>query len=148
MTALEFLKENEHKSEKGFLDEARYIRDNWGWLKYSYEIAIKVKMRMDELGWTQKQLSQALGCTQQHISTLLRGKANMTLETLSKLEEALQFDLIGGLLEPSPRPYRFPIRPSQYLNEPRPEDSTFPTSTSAHVAGYQPRRKKGPKKKD
>ncbi len=51
---------------------------------------------MSELGWTQKQFAEALNCTQQHVSVLLNGRVNMTLETLSKLEDALDFCLIGG----------------------------------------------------
>lgn len=145
MTTLDFLKANEHKSEKGFLEEARYIRDNWGWLKYSFAISVKVKGRMNELGWTQKQLSEALGCTQQHVSTLLKGRVNMTLETLSKLEEALHFDLIGNSLELPARPYRIPLRTAVYLNDPGQDETQVPVNTSKFVDGYKRRKKKGPK---
>ena len=92
MNTLDYLKANEHKSENGFASKAQYIEDNWFWLKYSYAIAIKVRHRMKELGMTQKKLAQELECTQQHISVLLGGRANMTLETLAKLEQALSFD--------------------------------------------------------
>ena len=147
MNTLEFLKANEHTSEKGFLEEAKYVRDNWAWLKYSYAVAIKVKARMEELGWTQKQLSAALGCTQQHVSALLKGRVNMTLETLSKLEEALNFDLIGRMLTPPAGQYRIPSSTPLYLNDPGPDAETPPVRTSTLVDGYKPRKKKGPKKR-
>jgi transcriptional regulator with XRE-family HTH domain len=146
MSTLEILKANEHKSKTGFLEEAQYVRDNWGWLKYSYAVAVKVKSRMDELGWTQKQLAEALGCTQQHISSLLKGRVNMTLETLSKLEEALQFDLIGKSLSAPTRRYRIPPSTPVYLNDPGPGERTIPVRTSTLVDGYPVRKKKGPKK--
>lgn len=146
MTTLDFLKANEHKSEKGFLEEAQYIRDNWGWLKYSFAVAVKVKGRMEELGWTQKQLSEALGCTQQHVSTLLKGRANMTLETLSKLEEALHFDLVGESLESPVRQYRIPPRTALYLNDSGQREEQVPGGTGQFVDGYKRRKKKGPKK--
>ena len=147
MNTLEILKANEHTSEKGFLEEAQYVRDNWGWLKYSYAVALRVKARMEELGWTQKQLSAALGCTQQHVSALLKGRVNMTLETLSKLEEALNFDLIGRMLTPPTGQYRIPSSTPLFLNDPGPDAEMPPVRTSTLVDGYQPRKKKGPKKR-
>ena len=128
------MKANEHKSKKGFLSEAQYLKDNWGWLKYSYAIAIKVRSRMSELGWTQKQLAEALNCTQQHISVLLNGRVNMTLETLAKLEEAMKCSLISVDI------------PTSYLNAPRIGETKPDIDTSSLVDGYMPRKKKGPKK--
>lgn len=147
MNTLEFLKANEHKSEKGFLEEAQYIRDNWSWLKYSYAVAVNVKARMEDLGWTQKQLSAALGCTQQHVSALLKGRVNMTLETLSKLEEALNFNLIGRMLTPPAGQYRISSSTPLYLNDSGPDAEMPPVRTSTLVDGYKPRKKKGPKKR-
>ena len=147
MNTLEYLKANEHTSEKGFLKEAQYVRDNWAWLKYSYAVAIRVKARMEELGWTQKQLSVALGCTQQHVSNLLKGRVNMTLETLSKLEGALNFDLIGRMLAPPAGQYRIQASTPLFLNDPGPDAEMPPVRTSTLVDGYQPRKKKGPKKR-
>ena len=55
---------------------------------------------MAEIGMTQVVLAEKLGCTQQHISMLLKGKNNLTLETIAKLEEALDFNIIGEALIP------------------------------------------------
>ncbi len=145
MNIIDFLKANEHKSTNGFVSQAQYIKDNWSWLKYSYAVAIKVRRRMKELGITQKELAQHLCCTQQHISVLLGGKANMTLETLAKLEKALSFDLIGQSLLVFG--YSIPEENTVgYLN-----DSAVSSPiqeglrTSNLVDGYKPRKKKGPK---
>lgn len=144
MNTLDYLKANEHKSENGFVSKAQYVKDNWSWLKYSYAIAIKVRRRMKELGITQKELAQKLECTQQHISVLLGGKANMTLETLSKLEQALSFDLIGNQLVID---YSLPDQSIVgYLNDSSvggPVPDGFKTSNV--VDGYKTRKKKGPK---
>ena len=136
---------DEHKSLSGFISQAQYLKDNWPWLKYSYAVAIKVRRRMKELGITQKKLADKLECTQQHISVLLSGKANMTLETLVKLEQALSFDLIGHylLVFGSSGPLEDAVG---YLNDfvlsgPVPEG----VKTSKLVDGYKPRKKKGPK---
>jgi transcriptional regulator with XRE-family HTH domain len=141
MDTIGFLKSNEQKSTGSFVKEAQFLRDNWLWLKYSYAIALKVRKRMEELEWTQKQLASALGCTQQHISVLLNGKVNMTLETIAKLEQALGFDLIGVLT-------RFQdsdilLNKPSYLSESSHGDDI--RNTSSVVEGYKARKKKGPK---
>ncbi|MBR6346806.1 MAG: helix-turn-helix transcriptional regulator [Bacteroidales bacterium] len=144
MNAIDFFKANEYTSTRGFVSQAQYLKDNWSWLKYSYAVAIKVRHRMKELGITQKDLAQRLECTQQHISVLLTGKTNMTLETLAKLEQALSFDLIQGVLEfGNSIPDRNAVR---YLNDSSvcgPIPDGFKTSDL--VDGYKPRKKKGPK---
>lgn len=141
-----FLHSHEYKGKEDFLSMAQYLKDNWTWMKYSYAIAIKVRRRMTELGWTQKQLANVLDCTQQHISVLLNGKVNMTLETLAKIESALDFDLIGQSLE------AFTYQPQvqkvqRYLNTPGPDEEKPDIDTSTLVEGYKPRKKKGPRKK-
>lgn len=145
MNTLDFLRTNEHKSSNDFVSKAQYLKDNWEWLKYSYAIAIKVRHRMRNLGITQKELSKIMDCTQQHVSVLLSGKANMTLETLVKLEQALKFDLIGNSLEE----FRYPVSSEPapaYLNDSAGSENALQgINTSDFVEGYKPRKKKGPK---
>ena len=89
---------NEHKSNtpSKWREEAEYRRTNSRWLKYSAMIALKMRQRMSELGVTQVALAEKLGCTQQHVSTLLKGKSNLTLETIAKLEDALSMNIIDS----------------------------------------------------
>ena len=49
------------------------------------KIAVKVLLRMKLLGLMQKALAERMNCTQQYISKILKGKENMSLDTLSKL---------------------------------------------------------------
>lgn len=144
MDTLEFLRSHEHKSEHGFIERAKYLKDNWAWMKYSYAVAIKVRRRMNDLGLTQKQLADSLGCTQQHVSILLNGKVNMTLETLAKLEQALDFDLIGNSLTLFDN-YNEDRHATSYLNDSHGESDIPNIKTSDLVDGYKPRKKKGPK---
>ena len=95
MKAIEFLKKNQSDTSGKWREEAECRRRSARWLSYSAMISILVKNRMSEIGITQVHLAEKLGCTQQHISTLLKGKSNMTIETIAKLEEALDFDIIG-----------------------------------------------------
>ena len=49
---------------------------------------------MKQEGLTQKALAERMDCTQQYVSKILKGKENLSLETLSKLEDALGISLI------------------------------------------------------
>ena len=142
MNTLDFLNTNKYSGDNTFVGYAQYIRDNWAWLKYSYAIAIIVRRRMSELGMTQKQLAEEMGCSQQHISVLLNGRVNMTLETLAKLENSLQLNLLGNILEPLAE-----NSSAGFLNDPAPsQEALSDAKTSSMVDGYKPRKKKGPKK--
>lgn len=63
-------------------------------MRYSQLIAMKMLDKMEQLGMTQKALAEKMGCTQQYVSKILRGKENLSLETLSKIEEALELQLV------------------------------------------------------
>ena len=91
---------NQSDTASKWREDAEYRRRNSRWLLYSAMISLRVKTRMEEVGMTQVVLAEKLGCTQQHISMLLKGKNNMTLETIAKFEEALGFDIIGEALTP------------------------------------------------
>ena len=59
------------------------------WWKSSSVIASIVKKRMAEMGLSQIGLAVKMGCTQQYISKILKGRENLPLETLSKLGDTL-----------------------------------------------------------
>ena len=48
---------------------------------------MKMLDKMDEMGWTQQRVAEMLGCSQQYISRILKGRENLSLEMLSKLED-------------------------------------------------------------
>lgn len=59
------------------------------WLTHSQMIANTMSARMKELGMTQKMLANKMNCTQQYISKILKGHENLSLEAISKIENAL-----------------------------------------------------------
>lgn len=140
MNTLDFLNANKH--ENSFLAHAQFVKENWHWLKYSYAIAVIVKRRMTQLGVTQALLAEMMSCSQQHVSTLLKGKVNMTLETIAKLEDALQIELLSNLIS-----YTVQDSVPAILNDSGGQDDLHGIKTSSLVEGYSPRRKKGPKQK-
>ena len=82
---------NKHKSStpSKWKEEATKRRENRRWLKYSQEIAIFLHDKMEELGLTQTALAERMNCTQQYISRILKGKENLSLETITRLEDAI-----------------------------------------------------------
>lgn len=91
---LEFLETHKNETPSTWREDAEWRRDNWTWLQHSQKIAVKILLQMKVLGLTQKSLAEQMNCTQQYISKILKGKENMSLETLSKLENALKINLI------------------------------------------------------
>ena len=92
--AIEIVKKNQIENGQ-WHKEATEVRNNWAWMKYSMQIALKVRSKMKADGITQCALASKLGCTQQYVSLILKGKENLTLETIAKLESALQIQLWG-----------------------------------------------------
>ena len=90
----EFLETHQSETPSTWREEAEWRRDNWSWLRHSQKIAVKVLLRMKQEGLTQKALAERMDCTQQYVSKILKGKENMSLDTLSKLEDALGINLI------------------------------------------------------
>lgn len=75
-------------------EETEYRVENRAWLRHSQYIAMLMLEKMDELSLTQKALAERMGCTQQYVSKILRGKENLSIETLSKIESALSLRLL------------------------------------------------------
>lgn len=91
---LEFLETHQSETPSKWREEAEWRRNNWSWLRHSQKIAAKVLLQMKQEGLTQKSLAERMDCTQQYVSKILKGRENMSLDTLSRLEEALGINLI------------------------------------------------------
>ena len=64
------------------------------WFNHSHMIANIISARMKELGMTQKMLAEKMSCTQQYISKILKGRENLSLEAISKIENALDIHFL------------------------------------------------------
>ena len=53
---------------------------------------------MKQTGLTQQALAERMNCTQQYVSKILKGNENLSLDTLSKLEEVLGMNLLSKSL--------------------------------------------------
>ena len=71
----------------------RYAKSK-GWLQYSRKIAIKVAVAMKQQGLSRQNVADRMGCSPQYISKLLKGTENLSLETICKLEDALNIAIL------------------------------------------------------
>lgn len=97
--AIDFLSEHQSATPSHWKNDAVWRRENASWLKYSRIITLIIHKSMDELSVTQAQLAERLGCTQQYVSSLLKGDTNFTLETIAKLEDALGIDILKSTMD-------------------------------------------------
>ena len=50
--------------------------------------------KMEENGLTQKAVAERMGCSQQYISRVLKGTENLSIETIAKIERALEIEIL------------------------------------------------------
>lgn len=96
--ATELLNDHQSATPSKWRNAAEWRRKNENWLKYSRVITMKTMQAMDKQSVAQSILAKRMGCSQQYVSNLLKGSSNMTLETIARIETALNIDLIGSAL--------------------------------------------------
>jgi transcriptional regulator with XRE-family HTH domain len=74
-------------------------RHNREQLRESQQIALKVLLKLNELGWSQKKLAQKMQVSPQQISKLVRGNENLTLETQIRLQKILKIPILASFYE-------------------------------------------------
>ncbi|MDE6309570.1 MAG: helix-turn-helix transcriptional regulator [Muribaculaceae bacterium] len=79
-------------------EKAEWRNVNNTWLRYSQRIAIMMLDKMEELGLTQKSVAERMGCSQQYISRVLKGTENLSIETISKIEQALELEILEPVI--------------------------------------------------
>lgn len=92
------LKSHESAKPSQWRSEAENRRENREWLRYSQRIAMMMLDRMEQLGLTQKLVSERMGCSQQYVSRVLKGSENLSIETIAKIEQALQIPILESLM--------------------------------------------------
>jgi ribosome-binding protein aMBF1 (putative translation factor) len=82
--------------EKGsWLEDAQYRADNKKWIRRSQAIALTVLRALRTQGINQKILAERMGVSAQQVNKWVKGKENFTLETIAKLEDALEIELMS-----------------------------------------------------
>lgn len=82
------------KQSSNWKEKAKWREDNSLWLAKSKEIALKILRELRMKGLSQKELASQLSVTPQYINKIVKGQENLTLETISKIEDVLNIDLV------------------------------------------------------
>ena len=83
------------KTQSNYLQNAKFRIENKKWLSYSSNIALRVLAALEESEeMTQKSLAEKVGVSPQYINKVLKGQENLSLQTIAKLSEALNIELI------------------------------------------------------
>jgi len=107
---------------------------NRAMLRESQQIALKVLMKLDELGWTQKELAEKMEVSPQQISKIVSGKENLTIETQIKLQNLLDIPILASYYEKKGQKlkltinYKIELQNSQFYEN----QSTFDESTKVY----------------
>ncbi len=94
-TNLEKLKAIAKPRTEKAVKAAQWRRENRRWLRMSQDIAIFIKFWLRKNDMSQKQLAEKMGVTPTYIGKLLKGNENLTLETISRLQEAINEDIMS-----------------------------------------------------
>lgn len=92
---IEKLKQIAKPCDKRAKEIANQRRQNREWLKMSQDIALLVHYHLRNSGMSQKILAEKMDVSPTYISRLLKGKENLTLETINKLQSALNQNIIS-----------------------------------------------------
>lgn len=88
------------KKESGWLEKAKWRQENEDWLDISFSIAVKMLSALNSnkkaniSPKNQKELAETMGCSAQYINKLLKGKENLQIETICKIQRILNINLI------------------------------------------------------
>ncbi len=82
------------KETASWHQDAEFRQENRSWLKKSQAIAIKINKALADKSMSQKQLAEKMDVSPQQVNKIVKGRENLTLETIGKLEMALGIGLI------------------------------------------------------
>ena len=82
------------ETDNSVMEQIKWRRDNRLWIRRSQAIALMVLSILKERGMSQKELASKMGISPQQVNKWLKGNENFTFETISKIEEALQTELM------------------------------------------------------
>ncbi len=95
------LRKHQSTTPSKWRERANWREENKSWLRHSQHIAMMMLDKMEELGMTQRVLAERMGCSQQYVSRILKGHEKLSIETMCKIEEALDLAILPQVLEPA-----------------------------------------------
>ena len=81
------LEQHQPETPSKWREKAEFRLANKSWLRYSQHVAMMMLDKMEEI------------CTQQYVSKILKGRENLSIETICKIEDALELELLPKAVE-------------------------------------------------
>ena len=99
------------KPDMEWIEEEKERKQNEAWQDISFAIAVKILRRLRELKLTQKELADKLEVSPQYMNKVVKGKENLTLETIAKIQMVLKISLFEVPAFESTMRYNFLLPP-------------------------------------
>lgn len=96
---VEKLRQHQSATPSKWREAAEERQANKSWLRFSQSVAMRMLDKMDQMHLTQKGLAELMGCSQQYVSKILKGRENLTLDTMCKIENALHLEIMPKTVE-------------------------------------------------
>lgn len=74
--------------------EVAFRKENKEWLRKSGKIALAIRRELRVQGMSQQDLAAKMALSPQYVGRILKGRENLTLDTISKLEAAVGKQLV------------------------------------------------------
>lgn len=81
--------------KSSWLSEATERQKNASWMSKSAEVAFALLRELRHQGMSQRELAEKMGVSAQYVSKIVKGKENLSLETICKIEDALGVSLVN-----------------------------------------------------
>ena len=91
---IEKLEQHQAETPSAWKEKAEERIANKPWLRYSQYVAMMMLDKMEEIGLNQRGLAERMRCSQQYVSKILKGQENLSIETICKIEEVLEIELL------------------------------------------------------
>ena len=85
-------------------EKNKWLIANRQWLHVSQDIAFDILERLDEWGWSQKDLAEKMGVSPQYVNKIVKGSENFTLESLVKLQALLDIPILANYFKQKSTP--------------------------------------------
>ncbi len=95
MTNKDILNKYLSKKKSTWREDAQWRKENDYWIETSQRIAIKILLELRERKISKTEFALVLGVSPQQVNTILKGKENLTIKTIIKIEIALGIELIS-----------------------------------------------------
>ncbi len=96
--ALIFLESHKSGTSSRFAENAKWRKENAGWLRWSRKVALAIIDYMQANGLKRADIAERLGVSPQYVSKLLSGTENLSFKSIANIEEKLGINCLEAAI--------------------------------------------------